>query len=370
MIFLVLLAFGLLLVLPKFWAPLQWSPDGLFYQAQVRELRGESKAEALAKFTDPLGQAERQTEVYRQDLTDPTWVEYSTRFYRRRWVVSLLAAALTPIAGLRSLEIVSLLGLALIGPLLYLLLRARFSRLVGGLAGAFCAVLPPVLLLAPEPRTDSVALCLLIVALILAVQVARKGPRWLPAWVLAILVLSFTRDETVVALTGVAWLAFRERSRVLAWATGLGLLASIPAPLIFSAPLKDNFTYLMNNFHPGEASWGTIASHYPGLLWAEIRGDINFSMESPTPPWTFLLGLVLVVGLAMLFLAGRRRGTLPTLARGSVVGAVLTVLLAANYTQLRIELVFIPAVAVGVALLFEALLARFAVAASPAPAYQ
>ena len=34
-------------------------------------------------------------------MLDPAWVEYSKRFYQRRWLVPGLAAALAPVVGER-----------------------------------------------------------------------------------------------------------------------------------------------------------------------------------------------------------------------------------------------------------------------------
>jgi hypothetical protein len=354
-----LLTFGLLLVLPHFSSRLEWSPDGLFYQAQVRELRGEGRYPALRDVFEgaearPLRESERQLPPSKRRVGNRRWVNYSSQFYRRRWTVPLAAAALTPWAGLRSLEIVSLVGIAVLAPLLYLLLLiGGFSFGASLSAAAFCAVLPPLLNLAGAPRTDSWGLALLVVALIAGLVVARRGARWLPLWAVAMVLLSFTRDETIVAITAMAWLALSQRSRRALIATGVGAVAALPALLLFSAPLKANLAYVLNEYRvPGNTSLSSIASGYPAQLVSVIHDDLDFPFQTATPAWSVALAMIAVLGLVAL-LGSKRGGTLSTMARGSLIGAAATILLSINYTELRIELVFVPAVAVGVALLAQ-----------------
>lgn len=365
---LVLLLFGLFLVLPHFWGSLEWSPDGLFYQAQVREIRGEGRYAALDHVFDspgaqPLREEEEGLPPDKRRIANREWVDYSSQFYRRRWTVPLAAAALTPIAGLRSLEIVSLLGLVVLAPLFFLLLRRRFSRWSSFLAAAFCVILPPVINLAGAPRTDSWGLALLVVALLAGLVVLERGGWWFALWIVAMLILSFTRDETIVAITAIGWLAFRQRSRRAAITTGVGVLAALPAVLIFSAPVRDNLAYVLNEYRvPTDTSWSSILSGFPHQLFSVIRHDIDFPFQTATPVWSVLLAAIAVVGVVMLLVGPRRGGALPTMARGSLFGAAATILLSVNYTELRIELVFLPAIAVGVALLVEAILVQTALA--------
>lgn len=359
--FTVLLAFGLALALPHAWGTVQWNPDALFYEAQIHELQGEGDHAALERvFASSLADREKAKERDEppalQRIANPRWVDYSARFYRRRWTVPLLADAISPVGGVDSLEYVSLVGLALIAPLLYLLLRARFSVLTSAVAAAFCQVMPPLLAMAPHPNTDTWGLALLILALIVATRVAERGRRWLPLWVLVILALSFTRDATIVAVTAVAWLAWRERSRLMLATTLTGIAASLPAPILFSAPLRQQLAYALDDYRiPPHTSWSWILAKYPGAIGSVIKLDFRYPLETAVPALTVLMGVIALVGVVTL-LAGERhraRGPLPALASGSLVGAVVTVLVAANYTAMRLELVFLPAVAVGVALLFD-----------------
>ena len=155
----------------------------------------------------------------------------------------LLAAALDPIFGARSLEEVSLIGWALVSPLLYVLLRRRFARELSVVASVFCAVLPPLLTYGHWPLTDSWGLSLLTAGLLVALLVRDSGLRWLPVWVAVVLALSFTRDLSVVLVIVTGWLAFREWSRRMALVTVSAVLASLPAPLLFSTPIRDNLAY-------------------------------------------------------------------------------------------------------------------------------
>ncbi len=359
----VLLCLGLVLALPQLWKPSLWNPDALFYQAQTRELLGESRSQALDHvFASDLAARSDAGEQHlppRLRYTDnPSWVNYSSRFYRRRWTVPAMAAALTPLAGDSSLEDVSLLGLVLVAPLAFLLLRARFGWPASLAAAAFCELLPPLSGLAPHPNVDAWGLALLFAALLIALRgVADRGPRWVPLWVLSILVLSFTRDAAVVALTAVAWLAFRERSRSMLMTTLTGTLAALPAPIIFSAPLRENLAYVMNNFRiPTNTSWSSIVHKYPSQLWKVVEEDLRYPKTAADPALAFAMGTVVVAGLAMLLLSRRRGGSLSILARGSLFGAGATILASVNITGLRLELVFVPAVAVGVAALLELIL--------------
>jgi hypothetical protein len=362
----VLLAFGLLLVLPNFWEGIQWNPDALFYQAQIHELQGENRHDALDHvFASNLANREKARESHSppslQRIDNSHWVNYSSRFYRRRWTVPLLANALSPLAGTRSLEIISLLGLALIAPLAYLLLRARFSPAISAVSAVFCELLPPLLALAPHPNTDTWGLALLIATMIIAMRVYKHGMRWLPLWILAILLLSFTRDETIVVLTAVAWLALRKRSRVMLITLLSGIVASLPAPLLFAAPLKEQLAYVLHDYRiPVHPTWSSIISEYPSAFGSLVKLDFRYPVETSVPVVTFAMGLVVLAGLVMLLISRRGGDSLGTLARGSLFGAVLTLVVSVNYTAMRLELVFVPAVAVGVALLAESILARVA----------
>jgi len=340
---------GLCLVFPFTLSEPRWYTDSLYYEAQKVELMGSSQASALE-------------EVFSGDLARPLAgklpsgerrLEYA-EFYRRRWVVPALAAALDPTFGTDSLRNASLLGWALLAPLLFLLLRRRFSQVASVVASCLAVLLGPLVMWGSAPLVDSWGLCMLVAGLLLAL-LARQDLRWLPVWIAVVLVGSFTRDVGLVLVLATAWLALRERSRRMALIAGVGALASLPAPLIFSAPLQENLAYILNGFQiPAEPTgWGWILERYPGAVLDLIGDDLAypFNVAAPYPLLAFVFLVPVLAGLWLLLRCGR--GSFPTLIRAAAVGGVLTLLLSPNYTGLRLELVFVPAIATGFALLAE-----------------
>lgn len=347
---------GLLLALPfALSSQSKWpDPDSFFYEVQTLEVRGESHARAVPEvFTSKYAKDPATGDRRVSSITEPEWVAYSARFYRRRWTVPVIAAALSPIFGWSSLRIASLLGWALLAPLLYLLLRRRFAAGPSLFATALSMVLPPLLVWAPEPLVDSWNVTILVAALLLALK-TRDDLRWLPAWIAVVLIGSFTKDQVLVLVAATGWLALRERSRRMALVMATGALASLPAPLLFSAPLRQNLAYVLGDFRiPGNTSWGWILPRYPKEMFAVLKEDLTYPLHERAPYSTISLVLAPVVILGLILLFKRSRDPLVTLMQGSALGALATVLVAANYTNLRLELVFVPAVACGLALLGE-----------------
>jgi hypothetical protein len=55
---------------------------------------------------------------------------------------------------------------------------------------------------------------------------------------------------------------------------GAGLAASLPAPLLFGAPLRDQLAYVIDDFAiPKDTSWGYILSLYPGQAARTVYYD-------------------------------------------------------------------------------------------------
>lgn len=354
-----LLAFGILLVLPYIGPDVRWAPDSLFYMAQKLEVQGESRTDALREVfasggAVELKSKERDLPAALRRIDNPAWQTYSSRFYRRRWTVPVLAAALQPVAGQRSIEDPSLVGWALLAPLLYLLLRRRFAPGVSAVVSVFCTVLPPVFGVGPVPSTDLLALSLLIAALLAAWQVRVAGLGWLPAWIVMVLVLSFTRDANIVLIAATGWLALRERSRRSIALLATGALASLPAPLLFAAPFRDNLAYTFNAYRvPADTSWSSIVSEYPHRIATVFRYDLEYPLETAVPPLAFVMGALVLTGLVRLYMLSDRDDPFLILARGAGLGSLATVLIAANYSNGRLELVLIPAIAAGLGMLAE-----------------
>ena len=127
----VLAATALLAVAGSLSGPARWSPDGLFYQARVYEIRdGLSQRDALSKaFEGPLGARLRAIDPDRSG--NPDWVAYNAKFYERRVTVPLAAAALTPAAGDRAILDIALAGyIVAVLALYWLLLLLRFRLVV------------------------------------------------------------------------------------------------------------------------------------------------------------------------------------------------------------------------------------------------
>jgi hypothetical protein len=351
-------------------SPSQWKPDALYYEVQLLEVQGVDHQVALDRvFTGPLATPRRIEEETKPEavprITDPAWVEYSSQFYRRRWVVPVLGAAVEPVFGTDSLQIVSLLGFVLVGPLLYVLLRLRFRPLPSLLAAAACVSLPPLRYWAEQPQTDSFAVAVEALALLLAVLALDRGRRWLLPWALVVLVLGFTRDASAIVVAAVAWVALRERTRRATSVLTTGVIAALPPLLLFGAPLRDAMAYTFNDFRiPSDTSWEFIARNYPkGLRRVQIH-DLDYLVDHP------LTALAAVGGLIAVYAIRRRGDSYFTLMRAAGVACTAYLALLPNYTALRLELVFLPVVAVGLALLLDAvqdaLRRRRAPAATPA----
>lgn len=382
---------------PHWTAPVAWTPDGLYYEAQALELGGMDAKEARERvFRGQLGRSVPDT---KHRLEDEQFIEHTAPFYRRRWLVPGLGAALHPVFGERSLLIVSLLGYVLAGPLLYLLLRRRFAAGVSAAVTGTCLLLSPLLTWSAHPLTDSWGVALVTASLLAASLVLDRGVRWLPAWVLAVLALSFTRDASVALVVGAAWFALRSRTRPGALLALSGAAAAAPAPLLFHAPLREHLavSFSHNSLAP-DTSWGYVLGQYwPNLTaWLDrleparwewpfgifVLGTLTLlalgSVDGPVGPRlrrAFLavavpyIGLVLVaaaffdhalngyeLNVGLLFAAGsaflflpRNGDPLLMLLRGGLVAALLYLTLLPQWTAYRLELVLLPFVAFGLA---------------------
>jgi hypothetical protein len=355
---LALVALAVALTFGRWGNPPQWKPDALFYEAQLLEIRGIPRAEALHRvFSGPLAAPRRREEAEKAPelkprVSDPAWVEYSAQFYRRRWVVPILGAAIEPVFGTNSLQIVSLTGFALVGPLLYLLLRLRFTRLPSLLAAAACVVLPPLRYWAEMPQTDSFAVAMEALALLAAMLALERGRRWYPFFLASMFLLAFTRDASAIVLIALVWMAVRtRRRRSYALVAGAAVATAVP-PLAFGAPLRVSLAYMFDNFYiPHDTSWGFVLGQYPkGFRRVEIQ-DVDYLTHHPFTGLAVVGGLVALYGL-------RRRDPLIMMARAAGVACLGLVALQPNPTGLRLELVFIPVLAVGLAMLVAAVSPR------------
>jgi hypothetical protein len=355
---------GLLLALPGLLLAGDPNSDGLFYEVQAKELQGESHDEAMR---DVFGgeQARRTAAIedapsgaYR--VRNPAWQKYSAQFYERRWLVPGLAIAVSTVTGEGipiALKTVSMLGYALIGAALFLLLRRRFSVSASLLAALGCMLLPPLYRWSFGQFVDSWGVLLESLGLLALVLVADRGLRWLPLWIGAMLTLSITRDATMILGLAALWLAVSQwrdprARRRNAWVLAGGLAAAAPALLLGGAPVRENLAYIFAGYNvPTDTSWGHVLAGYPAQLWNTIQGNVNYPAERGTAG--LLLYIVVAAGLVAiaLALARRPRGDAFWLAqRGAIVGCVVLLLIANNPQGYRLELVFVPVIAAGFAL--------------------
>jgi hypothetical protein len=352
-----LAALAILAVRPAFQDPVTWTPDALFYQARVLELRGASHEEAIDEtFEGPLSAELRNRDP--NQTGDPEWVEYSEPFYERRLAVPLAGAAIYSLTEERSLLYLSLAGYVASVLALFGLLLLRFRIAIAALVAGAAAFLPPLVNHSSFPLTDSWGLALEIIALGAAILALDRGRRWLPVWIAAIGILAFTRDSTWIPVLAVGFCALRYRSRMPTTLFATGVAASLPALLLFTTPVRDLLALLVNDSElPTDTSWGFIASHYPGALVELVRANVGFLRRGEWYTAIYLVGGV----LALLVLVWRRReirSPATTLMAAAVAVGLAYVFAAPSFSAFRLELVFLPAAAWGLALVVDLLADR------------
>ena len=161
-----------LAVWPACHDPVEWTPDALYYQARVLELRGEDNASNKV-FHGPLAADLRARDP--GHTGNEAWVEYNEPFYERRVAVPLAAAALYPVTEERSLLDLSLVGYVAAVLALFGLLLLRFRIALAAAVAAAAALLPPLTHHSSFPLTDSWGLALEIVALGAAILSLERG---------------------------------------------------------------------------------------------------------------------------------------------------------------------------------------------------
>jgi hypothetical protein len=138
---------------------------------------------------------------------------------------------------------------------------------------------------------------------------------------------------------------------------GTGVAASVPAFALFGAPLVRQLSYVLQGFHPPTVvSWSYVLHHYPSALGSVLRQDAHYPLGLSFPVFWFAVAAVLAAALVYMFIASPRRDPFFMLSKGAVVGAAALIAASINYTGLRIEMVFIPSIAVALALAVARLL--------------
>jgi hypothetical protein len=330
----------------------RWTPDGLFYEARALELQGVDRDSALDRvFQGPLGAELRARDPERSG--DPDWVRYNAQFYERRVSVPLAANAIEPIAGDRSILDISLAGYVAAVFALFGLLLIRFRLAIAAPIALATVFLPALTFHSSFPLTDSWGIALEIAALASGILVLQRGPRWLVAWSVALLLLSFTRDSTVIPVLAAVGVALTLRSRVTWALLGTALAATVPVLLMFEVPTRELLAMLFNGFEPvPNASWGFVAEHYPGAVVDLVHANGGFVRDGAWYSAIYLAG-----GVAALFLLARGIRRLPDLLfmQFAAVASLAYVLGLPVFSAFRLELVCLPAAAFGLALAVERL---------------
>ncbi len=345
---------AVLLSLPQLVRLGNWlDPDSFIYEAQVLELRGMSQDAALRTVsTGPLATARLRLEANYitahpgkpRHVGSLRWLTYTAKFDRRRWVVPALAAAMVPLFAQRSLQIASVLGYVLSAPLLFLLLRRRFSVPISLLTVLVCIALPMFRDPSIYPGTDSFGVAMETAALLAALVVVERGLHWLPLWIGGIAALAFTRDATVVPLAAVGWLLLRERTRTHLALMLTGVVVALPPLLVFGTPLREELAYTFSGFNiPRDASWSFVLHRLPSFLKIQGHYQVSYLVHHPVTT------LVFAVGLAFVYLARSRSRYFSFHRAAGAAALVLVYLIPQLDNHFRFELVLIPIVAVGFA---------------------
>ena len=334
---------------PAFDNPVTWTPDALYYQARMLEIRGADHDEAMSTTFDGALSAElRARDPHKTG--NPAWVAYNEPFYARRLAIPLAGAALYPVEGDRSLLDISLAGYVAALLAVFALLLLRFRLAIAAAVTLVTVFLPPLVDHASFPLTDSWGLALETAAFAAAILTLDRGRRWLPLWICAILLLAFTRDSTWIPILAAGWCAWRLRSRDALWLFATGVAAALPALLIFRAPVRSLLALLVNDSEiPADTSWSFIASHYPRAALELIHANGGFIRDGAWYAALYLVGGVLL--LLILALRGSYRDSTTTrLMSAGAVLALLYVFAAPVFSAFRLELAFVPMAAYGIAL--------------------
>jgi peptidoglycan/LPS O-acetylase OafA/YrhL len=120
--------------------------------------------------------------------------------------------------------------------------------------------------------------------------------------------------------------------------------------------------YTLNQFRPpAHATWGFIRSRYVAGEKGLVKDDLTYLVHHP------YVGLFAAGGIVALYALRNHGDDAASLMRGAIVGAVVLLLVAPNFTALRLELPFVPLAAYGVALALDAVRRRAPRGPMPVP---
>lgn len=322
--------------------PVRWVPDALFYQQHLLQFRGVSHDEAQRRAFALVTQIAPGDVAFRENLMNREWIERSEPFYNRRRALPAAGAAIYPLAGDRSLLILSLLAYVLIGPATYLLLRLRFARITSAGVAAGVLLFPPLMMWSAAPLTDSTSVLLLELGLAGAFLTVTRGLRWLPAWIVPIGLLSVTRESYVALIVTAAVLAIMRMPRTR-WLFASSVAAVAPATLLLPTPSRRFLaTGISDNAYSPDLSLAGFASNWLNSASNAFEGNSRHPFELT----------LIVIALVLLVRASRHDMALRVFA-AYAVGATVFLGLLPKYTGLRLDLVLVPALAGGLAVALE-----------------
>jgi hypothetical protein len=352
----VLAMLAVLSIWPSFHDRTTWTPDSLYYQERLLEIRGVDDQVARERtFEGPLSAELRARDPHHTG--NSVWVDYNEPFYERRVALPLAGAAVYPVAGDRSLLYLSLAGYIATILGLFGLLLLRFRVAIASVVTLATIFLPPLVDHSSYPLTDSWGLALEIVALAAAILALDRGLRWLPLWIASIVILAFTRDSTWIPVLAIGWCALRYRSRVPVTLFATGLAAALPAVILFKTPVRDLLALLVNDSEPSsDTSWSFIATHYPGALLELVRANVGFLRRGEWYTALYFIGGF----VSLLLVAWRRRPIAPstTFMTAGAFLALCYVLAAPVFSAFRLELTMVPMAAYGLAFAAELVASR------------
>ena len=190
-----------LAVWPAFHDPVTWTPDALYYQARLLELRGASSDEALERtFEGPLSAELRARDPHHTG--NARWVDVQRAVLRAaRSPCRSPAPSLYPHAGDRSLLYVSLAGYVASIVALFGLLLLRFRHRGRGRGrGRRRSFLPPLSRHSSYPLTDSWGLTLEIARSRRRSSHSTEACAGFRSGSAAIALLGITRDSTWIPI--------------------------------------------------------------------------------------------------------------------------------------------------------------------------
>ena len=294
-----LAALACLAVWPTFQDPVTWTPDGLYYQVQLLEFRGVDHDAAFdADVRGPaLGRAAREGPAPHRQRS---WAEYNEPFYERRLALPL--GRRRPLRGRRrSLAAATSRS------------RATSRRCSRSSGSCCCASGSPSRAAVDAagrasaaahdhssyPLTDSWGLALEIVAFAAAILAFDRGLRWLPLWIGAIACSGSRATAPGSRSWRSAGARSGYRSRVPRDARSRrGVLAALPALLLFKTPVRELLALLVNDPSRGGHVVGVHPRRLPEAL-ARARAG-----QRRVPPTRRVVhgGLYLVGGVLALLL--------------------------------------------------------------------